>query len=80
MTVRSSLLRTGYSSLLRPVLFTRHGGDPEAIHDELIERLARASRSPAQLALLRAVAGQPHRPATVAGIRFPGREIGRAHV
>lgn len=73
MTLRSSLLRTGYASLLRPVLFNRHGADPEAIHDELIGRLARVSASPAQLALLRAACGRPHRPTTVAGVRFPGR-------
>ncbi len=73
VTLRTALLREGYGSVLRPLLFSRHGGEPEAVHEEMVERLARASRSPAQLAALRWVSGRPQHPVTVAGIRFPGR-------
>jgi len=73
MTARSAFLGAGYSRVLKPVLFNRHGGDPEAIHEELIERLERLGSSPAQLKAIRALVGGPHRPATVAGVRFPGR-------
>lgn len=73
MTVRSALLGAGYRSVLKPVLFSRHGGDPEAIHEEMIERLERLGGSGAQLAGLAALVGRARRPVTVAGVRFPGR-------
>lgn len=73
MTLRTGLLGAGYDAVLRPVLFSRHGGDPEAIHEELVERLERLGSSPAQLRAVRALVGRPRRPVTVAGVRFPGR-------
>ena len=44
MTLRTGLLGAGYDAVLRPVLFSRHGGDPEAIHEELVERLERPDK------------------------------------
>ncbi len=71
MNVRTALLRMGYESFLRPVLFRRHGGDPEAIHEELIRLLGHVS--PWQRSVLRGIVGPPSIPVTVAGISFPGR-------
>ncbi len=73
MTVRSAFLGAGYAAVLKPVLFSRHGGDPEAIHEELIERLERLGASRTQLRAVSALVGRPRRPVTVAGVRFPGR-------
>ena len=74
MTVRSSLLGTGYRGLLRPVLFGSHHGDPEAIHEQLIETLARVCRSPARVTAIWALAGSRFRdPVTVAGVHFESR-------
>ncbi len=71
--IRQGLLGAGYATVLRPVLFSRHGGDPEAIHEELIDRLGRLGRSGSQLRAVSALVGRPRRPVTVAGVRFPGR-------
>jgi dihydroorotate dehydrogenase len=73
MSARSTVLGVGYDTVLKPLLFRRHGGDPEAIHEEMIERLERAGASPAQRRAIAAVVGRARRPATVAGVRFPGR-------
>lgn len=73
MGLPAALLDGGYTGLLRPVLFAAHGGDPEAIHEQLIDLLARVGGSPALRGLLGLVAASGGSPTTVAGIRFPNR-------
>lgn len=73
MSLPPALLGAGYRRVLRPVLFASHGGDPEAIHEQMIEVLAGVGGAPWARSLLRLLAGGPGRPATVAGIRFPNR-------
>lgn len=65
---RSMLL--GYQQLLRPVLFGARGGDPEAIHEDMINVLSKVP--PVAGRLGSAVLGRGV-PVTVAGIQFPNR-------
>lgn len=67
------VLKAGYERLIRPVLFASHGGDPEAIHEQMIHLLASTGSHPRVQALLRLVATTAGRPTTVAGVRFPSR-------
>lgn len=71
VTGRAPWLVTGYSSLVRPVLFRMHGGDPERVHETMISTLGRLPRP--VLSGIRAVGGAPSTPVDVAGISFPGR-------
>lgn len=72
-SLRSAVVSQGYSRLLRPLLFRAHGGDPEAIHEDMIAALVVLAAAPG----LRDVVGWLTRtsstPVTVAGIQFPGR-------
>mgnify|MGYP000887046133 CR=1 FL=1 len=43
MGLPAGLLDAGYTRLVRPVLFRSHGGDPEAIHEQLISLLFSAT-------------------------------------
>ncbi|MGC3955785.1 MAG: quinone-dependent dihydroorotate dehydrogenase [Propionicimonas sp.] len=73
MGLPADLLHGGYTGLLRPVLFASHGGDPEAIHEQLIAILAAVGDTPALRGLLGLVSSSSGRPIEVAGIRFPNR-------
>lgn len=68
------MLAAGYQGLLRPLLFSSHRGDPEGIHEQMIETLAGWSRSPARVTAAWVLAGSRFRdPVTVAGVRFLSR-------
>jgi len=73
MGLPAGLLDAGYTRLVRPVLFRSHGGDPEAIHEQLISLLAGVGSAAPVRALTRLVAGSAGRSARVAGIGFPSR-------
>ena len=73
MNVRAGLVGAGYRAIVRPLMFASHHGDPEAIHEQMIGALARASRSPMAVSATRLLAGSRGEPVTVAGIDFPGR-------
>jgi dihydroorotate dehydrogenase len=73
MSARGGLLGAGYRTALRPFLFRARGGDPEAIHEDMIAFLERVGARPGALRLLRWIHGAPRHPLTVAGVRFPGR-------
>ena len=73
MNLRAGLLGAAYAGAVRPVMFGAYHGDPEAIHERMIGTLARLGRSPGAVAALRLLAGSRGTPATVAGVRFPGR-------
>jgi dihydroorotate dehydrogenase len=67
------LLRVGYEQLLRPVLFASYGGDPELIHEWMIDVLSGPGSHPAMRALTRVLADSTGRPVRVAGVDFPSR-------
>lgn len=67
------LLDAGYTRLLRPVMFRARGGDPEAIHEDMIRLLAGVGSARPVRALTRLLAGSSGRPVTVAGVGFPSR-------
>ena len=71
MSLRSAVLGAGYRSVVRPVLFRAHGGDPELVHESLIRFLG--GLGPSGRTALRLLSGGPTSPVTVAGVRFPGR-------
>nr|WP_300149461.1 quinone-dependent dihydroorotate dehydrogenase [Propionicimonas sp.] len=73
MGLPAALLDAGYTRLLRPVLFGSYGGDPEAIHERLIELLSGPGSMPLVRSLTGLLAGSAGRAATVAGIDFPSR-------
>lgn len=73
MNPRVGLIDGGYRALVRPVMFGSYHGDPEAIHETMIDNLARLSHSPLAVRAARLAAGSRGAPVTVAGIRFPGR-------
>lgn len=73
MGLPAELLHGGYAGLLRPLLFASHGGDPEAIHEQLIGILAAVGDNPALRGLLGLVAASSGRPTEVAGVSFPNR-------
>lgn len=73
MGPREALTRTtlaGYQQLVRPLLFASHGGDPEKVHEQMIDVLGHLPGAAARP--LRPVFGQGV-PVEVAGIRFPNR-------
>lgn len=73
MNIRAAILGTGYERVLRPLLFSSHQGDPEAIHEQMIEVLGQLSAAAPVFGLLRTVAAGSSTPVSIAGIRFPGR-------
>ncbi len=73
MGLPAGLLGGGYAAAVRPVLFASHGGDPEAIHEQLIGILATVGDTPVLRGLLELVSGSSGRAAEVAGVRFPNR-------
>jgi dihydroorotate dehydrogenase len=73
MSIRGRALQVGYERLLRPVLFSAHGGDPEKIHEDMIRWLAVLGHSPGLRDLVRLVTRAPAEPVEVFGVRFPGR-------
>ena len=77
MGLPAPLLHTGYSRLVRPVLFRSFKGDPEAVHEWMIHTLAGVGSTAPARAAARLVAGSNGRATTVAGIRF-GSRVGLA--
>lgn len=73
MGLPDALLKAGYEDLLRPILFASYGGDPEAIHERLIETLSAASWPRPVRDLIGLFAGSAGRATRVAGIAFPSR-------
>lgn len=73
MALPVPLLRSGYEQLVRPILFASHGGDPEAIHEQMIQLLSGVGSSGPLRALTRLCAGSAGRPTRVAGVAFPSR-------
>ena len=73
MGLPAGLLSAGYTELIRPLLFGSHGGDPEAIHEQLIHLLAGVGSAAPVRGLTGLLAGSTGRPARVAGIDFPSR-------
>jgi dihydroorotate dehydrogenase len=67
------LLKAGYEDLLRPILFASHGGDPEAIHEQLIGALSAVSWPRPVREAIGVLTGSSGRPTRVAGIAFPSR-------
>lgn len=63
--------RTGYERLLRPALFRVGGGDPEVVHEQMIQALAALPPALAQQGRRLTASGST--PVTVAGIEFPNR-------
>ena len=73
MGLPAGLLNAGYVELLRPLLFGSYGGDPEAIHEQMIHVLSGLGSAAPVRALTGLLAGSRGRPTTVAGVDFPGR-------
>lgn len=73
MSIRSTLVESGYARLVRPLLFRAHGGDPEKIHEDLIAMLSLVGSTPGLRDAVRALTSEPCDPVEVAGITFPGR-------
>jgi dihydroorotate dehydrogenase len=73
MALPVPVLKAGYERLIRPVLFASYGGDPEAIHERMIELLAGPGSDPRLQAVLRRLVATAGRPTQVAGIRFASR-------
>ena len=69
---RDRIADAGYRRLVRPVLFSSFGGDPERVHEHTLQAIARLSRSRTALRAVAALGGGARHPVTVAGIRFPG--------
>lgn len=70
--LRRAVLRTGYTRVLRPVLFASHGGDPEDVHDATLTRLTRLAAHPGWVSAAARLTAVPARPVELAGISFPG--------
>lgn len=73
MGLPAGLLDAGYARLVRPVLFASHGGDPEAIHEQLIDLLSGVGSMEPLRTLTGLLAGSTGRPVRVAGVDFPSR-------
>lgn len=73
MSVRTRVVEAGYARALRPVLFRAHGGDPEAIHEDMIRMLSALGAAPGVRSLVGQLTRSPGDALTVAGIPFPGR-------
>lgn len=73
MALPTPLLSFGYQRLVRPALFRAFGGDPELIHERMIDVLAGVgSTAPARI-LAKLLAETAGRPTRVAGVTFPSR-------
>lgn len=70
--IRERVLRNGYERVLRPVLFSCHGGDPEKIHEDMIRWLAVMAQVPGVRDLTRFVTRVRSEPVEAFGVRFPG--------
>lgn len=77
MGLPGSVLKAGYEELLRPILFASHGGDPEAIHEQLIGALSAVSWPRPVREVMGLLAGSRGRPTRIAGIAF-GSRVGLA--
>ncbi len=73
MALPVPLLKAGYQRVIRPALFASYGGDPERIHERMIEMLSGVGSTNAARSLVRLLAATQGRPTEVAGIRFPSR-------
>ncbi len=73
MALPLPVLGLGYERVLRPALFASYGGDPEKIHERMIELLAGPGSRPAVRRVVAALAASAGRPVEVAGVRFPSR-------
>jgi dihydroorotate dehydrogenase len=67
------VLRAGYERLIRPALFASYGGDPERIHEHMIDVLSGLGSTGPLRTLTRLLADSVGRPTRVAGIAFPSR-------
>lgn len=67
------MLITGYERVLRPLLFRRHGGDAERVHEQTLSQLEFLAARSAGRRLTGLVSGRPGAGVRVAGIDFPGR-------
>ncbi|RLP11524.1 quinone-dependent dihydroorotate dehydrogenase [Propionibacterium australiense] len=65
------VIRHGYKSVIRPVLFRMHGGDPEKIHGQLISTMGHLPES--LLGVIERLVGTGRDPVDLAGVHFPGR-------
>lgn len=77
MSLPVPVLRLGYEQLIRPALFAAYGGDPETIHERMIELLAGPGSRPWVRSLVGLLAASAGRPTRVAGIAF-GSRVGLA--
>ena len=73
MGLPAPLLAAGYEAVLRPLLFASHGGDPEPIHEQMLDVLAATAAVAPLRDLIGLLAASGGRPTEVAGIRFPNR-------
>lgn len=73
MALPVGLLSFGYQKLLRPMLFAAYDGDPERIHERMIDMLAGVGSRPAARRLVKLLADTAGRPTRVAGVAFPSR-------
>lgn len=71
--LRQRLVSGGYQHLLRPLLFSARGGDPERIHEDLVAALSVLPHVPGLRDAVGALARVDDQPVEVAGISFPGR-------
>jgi dihydroorotate dehydrogenase len=70
--VLGPVLGSGYTRVLRPVLFRAYAGDPERVHHATLQTLAALERRPPALAALRLLTHGPRRPVEAFGLTFPG--------
>lgn len=68
-----TLVESGYSRVLRPLLFKARGGDPEKVHEDMIGALQVLAGIPGARNLVGLATRSRSTPVEVAGIRFPGR-------
>ncbi|MGV8907855.1 MAG: quinone-dependent dihydroorotate dehydrogenase [Propionicimonas sp.] len=73
MGLPAPLLGTGYTRVVRPVLFASFDGDPEAVHEWMIHTLAGIGSTGPARTLARLLAGSAGRPTMIAGIDFASR-------
>jgi dihydroorotate dehydrogenase len=67
-TANCSFMGFIHKKLIRPLLFRQ---DSEAAHNSAVKSLARVSRSPFALGLVKSIYGAPELPTEVFGLRFP---------
>ena len=66
------MLTAGYQRILRPLMFRRHGGDAERVHEETLSQLEFLGRLVPARRVAAALIGTPRGAIRVAGIEFPG--------